>query len=479
MNLKDLQNKKICILGWGLENQALVRFLLKKKIDCEITICDRKKVRTQNFAFPPRKIKFPPRKIKFPPRKIAWRLGKNYDKNLSNFDIIFRSPGYPLCKLSHPNLLLIRRGNKRERYPLISSPMKLFFPLCPTKNIIGVTGTKGKGTTVSLIYQILKAGKKRVWLGGNIGIAPFEFIDEIKKNDWVVLELSSFQLEDMEVSPRIAVITNFTREHLAPADPNNPNFHKTMADYWKAKSNIFRWQKKNDKVILSKKLEVRIKKYKFKNKIYTFSAFDKNADSYFINNHRIQLLTSNFSLLTSLLGEHNKENVAAAVAVAKAVGVKNEIIKKAVARFKGLEHRLELVKTVKGIRYYNDSFATTPESAIIALKSFAEPIILLAGGADKKSDFRKLAKEIKKRTKFVVLLKGKATPRIKKELLKAGYPKSKMKLVYNIKEAIKTARKNFVPGNIVLLSPACASFGMFKNYKERGEKFKQEVKKIK
>jgi len=458
MTLINLKNKKICILGLGIENQALVKFLLAKKINCEITICDNRK-----------EAKLPIGSLAS--NRIIWRLGKNYDNNLEKFDIIFRSPGYPL---------FVKQIKKAKQVGAeISSAMKLFFQLCPTKNIIGVTGTKGKGTTASLIYKILKTANKKVWFGGNIGIAPFSFINKIKKDDWVVLELSSFQLEDMDISPKIAVITNFTREHLASADPNNPNYHRSPSDYWKAKMNIFKWQKKSDKAIISKKLEVRIKKYKPKSKIYTFSVSNNNADCYFTDNQHIKFFTSNFLLLTFLLGEHNKENIAAAVAVAKVVGIKNNVVKKAVANFKGLEHRLELARDLGGVKYYDDSFATMPESAIIALKSFISPIIFLAGGADKGSNFKRLAKEIKKRVKFIILLDGVATPKIKKELFKIKYPKDKIKLVKSMKEAIRIARLKSISGDIVLLSPACASFGMFKNYKQRGKLFKEEAKKIK
>ncbi|MEA3463544.1 MAG: UDP-N-acetylmuramoyl-L-alanine--D-glutamate ligase [Patescibacteria group bacterium] len=457
--LNKLQNKKICMLGFGIENQALIRFLLDKKINCEITICDAQK--NKNFAGT--------RHGAFPQNKnINWQLGKNYDANLDKFDIIFRVAGYPLfsSKIKKAKMVGVE----------ISSPTKLFFELCPTKNIIGVTGAKGKGTTASLIYHILKKAGKRIWIGGNIGIAPFEFINKIKKNDWVVLELSSFQLEDMAVSPHIAVITNFYKEHLAPADPNNPNYHRSLADYWNAKMNIVKWQKKGDEAVVNKNLELRIKNLELRTKKYFFSNANKDADCYFIDNNVIKIQNSKFKIQNFLIGEHNKENVAAAVEAAKLIGVTNKIIKKAIAEFKGLEHRIEHVKNVNGVKYYNDSFATTPESAITALESFNGPIILLAGGADKGSSFKQFAKEIKKRVKFVILLNGKATPRIKEELLKIKYPKNNIKLVNSIKSAVKTARENADKGYVVLLSPACASFGMFKNYKERGIMFKQEVK---
>jgi len=446
MNYGLLNNKKIAILGLGIENLALVKYILKHKVKCEITICDKREdVRVKM------KIKKTGLRVKpaMTNTRICWQLGKGYNKNLDKFDILFRSPGWPI-KSPQPPLI---KGD-------LTSPIKLFFELCPTKNIIGVTGTKGKGTTASLIYEILKTAGKRVWLGGNIGVAPFEFMDKIKKTDWVVLELSSFQLEDMTVSPHIAVITNFYSEHLAPADPNNPNFHKSLKEYWQAKANIFRWQKANDYLI--SKSQIPISK--------------QIPNPNFQNTKKIYFKKS--ELPSKLIGEHNKENVAAAVGVGKIVGVKSEIIKKAVANFKGLEHRLEFVSQIKGVKYYNDSFATTPESTIIALKSFVAPIILLLGGADKGSNFKKLAAETKRRVKFVVLLKGDATLRIKKELLQAGYENNKMKLVNNIKDAVNMARRQAERGDVILLSTACASFGMFKNYKERGRLFKQEAVKI-
>ncbi|MFH1522389.1 MAG: UDP-N-acetylmuramoyl-L-alanine--D-glutamate ligase [Patescibacteria group bacterium] len=439
MKIKNLQNKKICILGYGIENQALVKFLIKKKIKADITICDAREDTRCSIG-----------------HRVSWRLGKNYDKNLSQFHIIFRIAGYPL--FSPEIKKAIKAGVE------ISSPTKLFFSLCPSKNIIGVTGTKGKGTTATLIYKILKqhvgthrgAFPQNVFIGGNIGIPMFSFLDKIKKNDWVILELSSFQLEDVAVSPKIAVITNFSREHLKSADPNNPNYHKTMTDYWKAKSNIFKHQVKSDYLIINDKLKV--KKINIESSIKYFTKSE---------------------LPSKLVGDYNKENIAAAVEVAKLAGVKMDTIKKVVSNFKNLENRLEYVKTIKEVKYYNNSFATTPDATIADLKSFTEPIILLAGGADKGADFKKLAKHIYKKAKFVILFKGKSSPRIKKKLLKIKYQKNKIKIVSSMKEAVKIACQNSVPGDVVLLSTACASFGLFKNYKHRGMLFKDEVQRLK
>jgi UDP-N-acetylmuramoylalanine--D-glutamate ligase len=432
MNLNKLQNKKICILGYGIENRALVDFLILKKIPCEITICDANNVvETYNYAS----------------LHIVWRSGKNYDKNLSQFDIIFRVAGYPLFSEE------IKKAKKSGTE--ISSPTKLFFELCPTKNIIGVTGTKGKGTTASLIFAILKKTGKRVWFGGNIGTPMFSFFEKIKENDWVILELSSFQLEDLKISPRFAVFTNFYKEHLSPADPNNPNYHKTISSYWKSKANIFLWQDKNGTLIANKKIKNKIKNQGKGKKIY----FTKS------------------DLPSKLIGEHNKENIAATVSIAEQIKISQKIIASVVADFKGLEHRLEFAGEHGGIKFYDDSFSTTPENAIAALNSFNQPIILLAGGADKGSNFGALAKLIKQKTKLVILFKGKASPRLKKELEKIKYPKEKIKLANSMPEAIVAATKNMTNGNIILLSPGCASFGIFKNYKERGNLFKQEVNK--
>ena len=469
-DMRSIAGRKICILGYGIENQALVDFLIKKKVKAEITICDARK----EAKLPTRlaEVKDEAQVGSLASKGAKWRLGKNYDKNLGQFDIIFRIAGYPLFNLTPSPSPSQGEGGK------ISSPTKLFFDLCPSKNIIAVTGTKGKGTTSSLIYQILKAGGKKVYLGGNIGIPMFGFMDKINPDDWVVLELSSFQLEDLHKSPQIAVITNFSPEHLASADPVNPNYHKTMKDYWRAKSNIFKYQKKGDYLVLNKRF-----KGNTSAKLSTGNSKVKSSVKYFTKSE----------LPSQLVGEYNKENIAAAVEAVKIIGIKERDIQEAVKKFKGLPHRTEFVRNYKGIKYYDNSFATTPEATILDLESFSGPIILFLGGADKGADFKKLAREVKSpsasslqkggqagqgKVKYVVLLDGKATPRIKKELLKIEYPKEQMRLVKSMKQAVRLAKNKAIPGDIVLLSTACASFGMFKNYKERGDQFQKAAKKV-
>ena len=417
-HLQNLNGKKIALLGLGLDNQALLAILKQQKIKADITIKD------------------------------ARQDPKGFNKNLYKFDVLFRSPGWPLfC----PGIIeALKKG-----HTTVSSPLNVFLKLCPTKNIIGVTGTKGKGTTASLIYQILKDAGKKVWLGGNIGVSPLTFLNKIKPTDYVVLELSSFQLEDLRFSPRISVITNLYKEHLAPADPNNPNYHHSFNEYWQAKLNIAK-KPENEYLIANKSLAPKLKKEKVSGKLIFFTAS---------------------SLPSKLVGDYNQQNIGAALEVAKILKIKESIAKKTIANFGNLEHRLEFVEEINGVKYFDNSFSTTPESTVLDLKSFASPIIQIAGGADKGADFKDLAKTIKTKVKFLILLPGKGTSRIKKELQKIKFPKEKIKEVADMAEAVRIAEQKANAGDIVLLSTACASFGIFKNYKERGDLFKKYVRK--
>jgi UDP-N-acetylmuramoylalanine--D-glutamate ligase len=432
MTLKQLNQETIALIGLGAEHYALLDYLLSKKITAPITVFEKQSKAELQKRFP--KIK------KW--QNVKWEHDTRSIEHLSKFSLILKSPG------AHFNSSLRRALNKKS--VTLISPMELFMQLSPSQNIIGVTGTKGKGTTASLIYQILKAGRKRVWLGGNIGVAPFSFISKIKKTDWLVLELSSFQLEDMKTSPKIAVLTNFGPEHLKPADPNNPNYHPTLSHYWKSKLKISDAQRKSDLFIVNYKLKSKIKKTAGKLLYFKTS-----------------------KLPTALPGQHNKENIAAAELAAKAAGTPPKVIATAVKNFKGLEHRLELIGKKKGLTYYNDSFATVPDSTITALASFDQPIILLAGGADKGSNFNKLASLIKRRVKFIVLFKGQGTNRLLTALKKVNWPKKNTVVTDSMSKALRAAEEKATSGDIILLSPACASFGVFKNYKDRGQQFKQ------
>lgn len=443
INLQEkLGGKKIALLGLGVENLALAKFLLLHKIDCQIAICDMRSQeqlaeRFDEFAKHP---------------NVSWKLGADFNRGLEPFDYLFRSPGWTMACPG------IKAALKQNKQIVLTSAMELFLEICPTRNTVGVTGTKGKGTTSSLIAAMLKVGGKTVWLGGNIGVAPFAFIDEISSDDWVVLELSSFQLQGIRFSPHVAVITNFSREHLSPADPNNPNYHKTLKEYWQAKWNIAAWQQPSDYLIANKKLAKRVIKEAPGGQVRYFTRL----------NWRSQLI-----------GGHNKENIAAAAMVADIAGIDEAAVKAAVRKFTGLEHRLEFVREANGVDYYDDSFATTPEAAMIALKSFRQPVILLAGGADKGANFQAMAKlVVKRRVKAVILFQGQATPRLKADLLSAGYPAAQIIEADSMDAALASAVGQASAGDAVVMSTACASFGMFKNYKERGDLFKAAVSKL-
>ncbi|MFA5420830.1 MAG: UDP-N-acetylmuramoyl-L-alanine--D-glutamate ligase [Patescibacteria group bacterium] len=432
----NLKNKKIALLGLGIENQELLKILLSENKDLNVCVCDKRNKKELKKILGDLKIK-----------NLSFKTGDSFNNGLEKFDILFRSPGWPI---SCPGV-----QKALEKNVELSSPMNVFFNLCPSKNIIGVTGSKGKGTTASLIFEILKEDKKRCFLGGNIGVAPLGFLKKIKKNDFIILELSSFQLEDLMYSPKIAIITNIFPEHLSPADLQNPNFHKNYSSYIGAKLNIAAYQSKQDFLIVNKRIKKIIDKYKIKSTIKYFS----------------KSKTENI-----LIGDFNKENIAAAEEVAKVLKIKKDKVEKVLKSFKNLENRLELVREIAGIRYYNNSFSTTPESTIADLKSFKKNIVLLAGGADKGSSFKNLSLEIKKRVKTTILFPGEGSNKIKKEFKKINY--TKVRNAKSMSEAIKIAKKEAKTNDIVLLSTACASFGLFKNYKERGKLFKEEVSKL-
>lgn len=359
-------------------------------------------------------------------QKIGWRLGQADFGDLNPFDLIVRNPAVYRYR---PEIVEAEKAGVE-----VSSKTKIFFDVCPGK-IIGVTGTKGKGTTTTLIYEILKAAGKDVYLGGNIGTGIFRNLLELDRNSWVVLELSSFQLIDLHKSPHIAYQT---KENFAVVNKDYPNSVEVGREG------------KGKKIWVSGKDARRIK--------------------------------------TRLRGEYNKENIAAALAVADIVGVPRDTAEKVVADFKSLKHRLEEVATVGGVTFYNDSFSTTPETAIAAIKSFAEPEILILGGSTKYSDFTSLGETIARaeNIKAIVLI-GEEGERIKQVMLTAsargGLWKGgeRPRIVgggRKMEEIVKTAYNNAAKGDVVLLSPACASFDMFLNYKDRGEQFKASVKRL-
>lgn len=448
----DLKDKKIAVLGLGVEGEDVARFLLAKKV-ADVTVFDRKPAAELGPIYQ-----------ELQDKGITLELGPEYLKDgLKDFDIIFRSPAF---KLSLPELVAARKAGAT-----IASDTKLFFELCPAK-IIGVTGTKGKGTTVTLIYEILKADGKKVYLAGNIGQPMLALLPKLTKKDWVVLELSSFQLQDLEKSPHIAVVLFITSEHL--------DYHKDTAEYVAAKANIVRHQAKSDFVVLNADNSTAMSFAKFTPAQKYYFSRRKKVKGGYVADHQIYLLgkTVGETKNLKLLGVHNWENVTAAITAAHLAGAPLPAIKEAVFSFAGLKHRLELVKTIKGISFYNDSFSTTPETAIAAIRSFDRPTTLIAGGSDKGSDYTALGQEIAKGQVRVLILIGQMANNIQKMVLKAGYQGKIILWPGKMAEIVARALSETAKGGVVLLSPACASFDMFKNYKDRGNQFKKYVQNL-
>ena len=436
--MDKFKDKKIAVIGIGLEGKSSAEFLKKHGASVEI------RDKTQ---------------------------GEDYLKDLDKFDLIVRSPGVRIAELITHNSELITKK--------LTSQTKLFFELCPTKNIIGVTGTKGKGTTSSLIYEMLKADGRDAYLGGNIGVPPFDFLEKLTKDSWVVLELSSFQLLDLARSPHIAVFLMVTSEHL--------DYHKDVLEYISAKRNLLRFQTENDFAILNHDYPVSNESDIYGDgKVYYVSREREVEEGCFALGNQIvlRLKGNDVPLIDTrelfLRGDHNHENVCAASLAAYLAGVKAGTITQVLKSFKGLEHRLELVAEIAGVEYYNDSFSTTPETAIAAIKSFKNPEILILGGSSKNSNFEELGKIISSQDNIRTIIGiGEEWPQIKSKIKNNISDLMLIEGASSMKQIVLAASKIAKPGDVVLLSPACASFGMFQNYKDRGKQFKKEVRKLK
>lgn len=455
--MENIKDKKVAILGFGIEGQSICDFLTD--IPSSITVLD-EKGRTEFDESLLRKYE--------KERSVIFKLGKI--KNLNGFDIIFRSPGF------HPNLPQITQA--KEKGIEITSATKLFFTLCPCP-IIGVTGTKGKGTTSTLIYEMLKLQGFDTYLGGNIGTPSLSFLQKLSNISKVVLELSSFQLIDLEKSPHIAVMLMTTSEHL--------DYHKDVYEYVEAKRNIFRFQTEHDFAVVNKDYPAsnesdiltdgRVYKVSREQEVEQGAFIKENAISLVMDGHSEEVLKTKD---LALRGKHNWENAMASTVAAICAGATMRSVVPVLKTFKGLEHRIEFVDTVRGVRYFDDSFSTTPETAIAAIESFDEPKILILGGSSKNSDFTQLGQIISdsKSIKTIIGI-GQEWPRIRSKINDLG---SKIKIIEgcsDMREIVGKCAEIGDIGDIVLLSPACASFDMFSSYKDRGEQFKHQILALK
>lgn len=434
MDRSQIKDKKIAIIGEGVEGKSSAKFL--KKHGAKVEIRDKKQ-------------------------------DEDYLADLNHFDLVVRSPGVKLSDLE-----------EKVDAEKITSQTKLFFDLTPTKNIIGVTGTKGKGTTSTLIYEMLKAADFDAYLGGNIGVPPFEFIEKLTPESWVVLEMSSFQLQDLHKSPHIGVMLMVTSEHL--------DYHKDDMEYIEAKRNILNNQFPDDFAVINRDYPASNESdINTDGKVFYISREREVEEGCFALGNQIILRSkgNDLSVIDTrellLKGDHNHENACAATMAAYLAGVRVSAITEALKTFKGLEHRLELVDTINNVEYYNDSFSTTPETAIAAIKSFKNPEILILGGSSKNSDFTELGEIIGKRENIKAIFGiGEEWARIKEKIVGLRPEVLVLEGADSMEKIVLAASKLAQPGDVVLLSPACASFGMFQNYKDRGNQFKEEVLRL-
>jgi len=460
--MSRFSGKKIAIIGLSVEGRDTIEYFSHK--DCTVICVDQHETKDLKSL-----------SRMYDNNSISFHFGKDYLNHIADADIIVCTPGLS------PRTHAIREAKNRGIE--ITSSTQLFFELCKA-TIIGVTGTKGKGTTSTLIFEILKKKYEHVYLGGNVGKPLLSHVDSMKSSDWVVLELSSFQLEGITYSPHIAVVLRITQDHLANFDKNATNFHPTREAYVEAKSHIVRHQTATDVTVVNDDDETaRSFTLHTPAKILTFNRFKTTADSY-VDHHtvfahfgnEIREICSKDTI--HLKGDHNLENIAAATLAAKSAGISYEDIVSAVQSFQGLEHRLEFVRTIGGISYYDDSFSTVPETTIAAIEAFEEPKVLVLGGSENMSNFENMAKKIAISNCIGVVVIGQMTTRITEALHNASYKGKVITGCVSMKEIVKAALSIAQPGTVVLLTPACASFDMFNNYKERGVLFKHEVQNL-
>jgi UDP-N-acetylmuramoylalanine--D-glutamate ligase len=457
---------KIGIVGWGLEGQSAFRHFGPEH---EYLIVNE----SEQDDFPPESDRV---KVRFlagsAPIGIGGQVANlSYLEGIEACDkIIYQPTSYFNLKKAF--------GDDPDFWAKATTVYNIFFEACPTKNIIGVTGTKGKGTTSTLIAKMLGASGKTVHLGGNIGTPILDMLPQIKESDWVVWELANFQLRNAAYSPHISVCLMIVPEHM--------DWHPDMKDYLEAKANIFRYQEPTDIAIYfaDNEYSKQIAGYSPGRKVPYLATPGASVreDGMIVIGERKEEIISKTEV--KLLGEHNLQNVCAALtAVYEAIGTLDKT-KEVLSSFSGLEHRLELVRELQGVKYYDDSFGTTPDTAIVAIKAVGEPKVLIAGGSDKGADYSDMVTAIiKSDVKHVVcigvtgykiadMLESRADERCVTYTVWESSAKPSMP------EIIRVAKEHAAAGDAVLLSTGSASFGLFKNYKDRGDQFKVAVQAL-
>lgn len=454
---ESIKGKKVCFVGIGTSNLPLIELFAEK--GAVVSACDR-----QNYEA------LGDNAVRAEKAGAKLILGDDYLKRIDT-EILFRSPGTPFYL---PELEALKKKGV-----IVTSEMEVFFDLCPCK-IIAVTGSDGKTTTTTVISEFLKAEGKTVHLGGNIGTPLLPIIESINEDDYAVVELSSFQLISMRKSPEIAVVTNLA--------PNHLDIHKDMDEYVESKKNIILHQNAFSKAVLnldndisdSFSSDVRGQLIKFSRKKNVENGAYLDGDNIVYNDYGKLTEIMNYKDI-KIPGMHNVENYLAAIsAVWGIVSVEN--IVKVAESFGGVEHRAEFVRELDGVKYYNDSIASSPtRTAIGTLSLYEKKIIIIAGGYDKHIPYEPLGPVICKKVKVLILM-GDTAPKIEKAVKESPEYSENTPVIINVnnmEEAVNAARKNAKKGDIVSLSPASASFGLYKNFMQRGNHFKDIVNNLK
>ena len=447
----NVAGKNITVIGIGISNLPLIKYLVS--LGANVTACDRRSAEDlgENYT-------------ELEKLGVKFNLGDGYLNNLSG-DMIFKTPG---MRYDVPELL-----KAKENGSIVTSEMEVFFEVCPS-HIIAVTGSDGKTTTTTLIHKMMTDAGYKTWLGGNIGNPLLTDTEKMKENDWVILELSSFQLHTMRKSPEIAVITNIS--------PNHLDMHKDYKEYIDAKKNIMLYQNEGDTLIVNADNQVTADIGKSANGAVKYFSRNGMADVYLdgniIKRGIVEILNIKDITLPAI---HNVENYMAAIAAVSGL-VSKEVIVNVAKTFGGVEHRIELVRTLDGVKYYNSSIDSSPNRTINTLRVFPNKVIIIAGGKDKGIPYDEIGPALAEHVKVLILI-GATSDKIQEaldaEINKTGNGKDiEVIRATSYEDAVNTARSKAHDGDVVLLSPASTSFDMFRNFEERGNLFKKIVNEL-
>ena len=446
----NVAGKNITVIGIGISNLPLIKYLVS--LGANVTACDRRSAEDlgENYT-------------ELEKLGVKFNLGDGYLNNLSG-DMIFKTPG---MRYDVPELL-----KAKENGSIVTSEMEVFFEVCPS-HIIAVTGSDGKTTTTTLIHKMMTDAGYKTWLGGNIGNPLLTDTEKMKENDWVILELSSFQLHTMRKSPEIAVITNIS--------PNHLDMHKDYKEYIDAKKNIMLYQNEGDTLIVNADNQVTADIGKSANGAVKYFSRNGMADVYLDGNIIKRGIVEILNIKDiKIPGMHNVENYMAAIAAVSGL-VSKEVIVNVAKTFGGVEHRIELVRTLDGVKYYNSSIDSSPNRTINTLRVFPNKVIMIAGGKDK-GPYDEIGPALAEHVKVLILI-GATSDKIQEaldaEINKTGNGKDiEVIRATSYEDAVNTARSKAHDGDVVLLSPASTSFDMFRNFEERGNLFKKIVNEL-